>query len=71
MNKRQRPSTIAFLESFGGQALLLFAVFGVTVVNSVLRIPETDLMKQAFAAIIGFLTARALPSSNNTPKNKG
>ncbi len=48
------------IETYGGQTLLLFMLYVTTVITSALHIPESDLTKQAFAAIIGFLTGNAL-----------
>ncbi len=43
----------------GGQLCVLFAIFCVLTWASWARIPETDLMKQSFAAIMAFVTGAA------------
>ena len=48
------------LETYGGQSCILFALYLSTIGTSALHLQESDLMKQAFAAIIGFLTGNAL-----------
>jgi hypothetical protein len=48
------------LETYGGQSCILFGLYLTTLVTSAFHLEESDLTKQAFAAIIGFLTGNAL-----------
>lgn len=55
---------ISAIETFGGQACLLFILYYSTLVSSALHIHDGDLTKQAFAAILGFLTGRSVAHSD-------
>lgn len=51
---------LAALETFGGQACLLFVLYYSTLAGSAFHVRNDDLTKQAFAAILGFLTGHTL-----------
>lgn len=47
------------LHSPGGQLLALFLLWYSTYAVAFYHIPETDLQKQAFAAVLAYMTGRA------------
>jgi hypothetical protein len=54
------------VETYGGQSCILFLLYLTTIATAALDIRETDLTKQAFAAMIGFLTGNALAKARRT-----
>jgi hypothetical protein len=53
------------LETTGGQMVCLFLLFYSTMIPAFAQIQESDLMKQAFAGILGFIVRGSVAQKNN------